>query len=201
MQRLGKNAWELLELINATLSLSRLETGQLAPEVCETDLHELIARIDAEVRHQYDRPGLEFRWEIEPHLRPLHTDPMKLKVILKNLVGNALKFTDEGSVRVSVEPVGDGVQIEVHDTGIGIAPEMRPIIFEPFRQVEASIDRRFGGVGLGLHIVQRFVTLLGGTIELESELGRGSTFRVWVPDMSGARAAGRIPGAARAAMS
>jgi signal transduction histidine kinase len=106
---------------------------------------------------------------------------MKLKVILKNLISNAVKFTEQGSVTVDVHPRGTGVELSVADTGIGVGAEVLPIIFEPFRQGERAMTRRFGGVGLGLYIVHRLLDMLGGTITVESTIGHGSTFRVWVP--------------------
>ncbi|MCS6927485.1 MAG: ATP-binding protein, partial [Candidatus Binatia bacterium] len=102
-------------------------------------------------------------------------------VVLKNLIGNAIKFTEKGTVSVNAYPSANGIEVCVSDTGIGIAPEALPIIFDPFRQVESALTRRHGGVGLGLYIVRRMLNLLGGTITVESQLGKGSTFRVWLP--------------------
>jgi signal transduction histidine kinase len=113
-----------------------------------------------------------------------------LKVVLKNLLGNAIKFTDHGSVRVDACVHAGGIQISVADTGIGIAPEALPIIFEPFRQADSSMTRRHRGVGLGLYIVHQLLELLDGKITVDSELGRGSTFRVWVPCDAGLSAHG-----------
>jgi signal transduction histidine kinase len=124
---------------------------------------------------------LDFIWKVEGELPPLHTDPGKLKVVLKNLIGNAVKFTKEGGITVEARRYSGGVEIAVSDTGIGIPPEAVESIFEPFRQADSSITHAHGGTGLGLHIVKRLLELLGGTVTVESEVGRGSTFRVWVP--------------------
>ena len=100
--------------------------------------------------------------------------------MLKNLIRNAVKFTKEGSVTVEAQGLCGGIEVKVIDTGIGIPAEALELIFEPFRQVGTpSLERR--GIGLGLHIVKRLLALLGGTIRVESKLGAGSTFRVWVP--------------------
>jgi len=111
----------------------------------------------------------------------LRTDRSKLKVVLKNLVTNALKFTERGRVTVRASHRGDRVVIEVADTGVGIAPADLPVVFEAFRQVKANSARSHGGVGLGLFIVARFVELLRGTVTVESAIGKGSTFRVELP--------------------
>jgi signal transduction histidine kinase len=111
----------------------------------------------------------------------LYTDRTKLKIILKNLLSNAVKFTQEGSVMVEVCSQGNGVEFRVTDTGVGIAPEVKPVIFELFRQGDSSAARRYGGTGLGLYIVRQMIELLGGTVTVESEVGYGSTFRVWLP--------------------
>jgi signal transduction histidine kinase len=124
---------------------------------------------------------LSFAWNIEPKLSVIRTDTEKLKVILKHLINNAVRFTEKGSVTVDVHKKGDGIEISVIDTGIGISQESLQIIFEPFRQVENPLTRKHGGVGLGLYIVKRMLDLLGGTIKIESEVGQGSTFRVWMP--------------------
>jgi signal transduction histidine kinase len=110
----------------------------------------------------------------------LWSDPVKLKVVIKNLLLNAIKFTDEGGIVVRAAARDGGVEIAVSDSGIGIAPEMVARIFEPFRQGDHGAQRR-GGVGLGLHIVRRLLDMLGGSIDVESEPQRGSTFRIWVP--------------------
>ena len=120
-------------------------------------------------------------WEIAPDLPPLHTDRVKLAMVLKNLVGNAVKFTEQGAVSVNACADNGGVEFSVSDTGIGITAAARAIIFEPFRQADMSIARHYGGVGLGLYIVRRLLELLGGRVAVESEIGRGSVFRVWVP--------------------
>jgi len=100
-------------------------------------------------------------------------------VVVKNLIGNAVKFTKAGSITVAAHSHTGGVEISVIDTGIGISPEALALIFEPFHQVDNS--GQWGGTGLGLYIVKRLLEMLGGTVMVESEVGRGSTFRVWIP--------------------
>lgn len=181
LQRLNKSARELSELISATLDLSRLEQGRITLQPREFDLPKLIQEIDSETRNPGLPPDLRLLWILPPELPRLYTDPTKLKVILKNLINNAVKFTARGSVTVSIESRDGGVTIAVADTGIGIAPQVLAKIFEPFTQADPTVTTRFGGVGLGLHIVRRLVELLGGTVQVESVEGRGSTFRLWVP--------------------
>jgi signal transduction histidine kinase len=120
-------------------------------------------------------------WNVEPHLSPLHTDPGKLKVVLKNLLGNAIRFTKKGSVLVDVHASRNGIEICVTDTGIGMPQDALARIFEPFHQIADPTSLRQGGTGLGLHIVKRLLGLLGGEVSVESAEGRGSTFRVWMP--------------------
>jgi signal transduction histidine kinase len=117
-------------------------------------------------------------------LGSIHTDAAKLMMIVRSVISNALKFTLKGTVTLTAGVAAGGATIVVADTGIGIAPEVVPIIFESFRQGDSAMTRRFGGVGLGLYIARRLLDLLGGTIAMETHVGRGSTFTIWVPDRS-----------------
>lgn len=179
--RIERSGQQLLELINATLDISRFEGRNTPLDLKDVVVSDLAHEIDADVREWLSNPHLSFAWSVAPHLPPLRTDPMKLKVLLKNLIGNAVKFTERGSVSVAVTPLDGRIEFAVSDTGIGIAPEVLTVIFEPFRQGDSSSTRRYGGVGLGLYIVRRIVNSLGGTIEVDSTVGRGSCFRVRLP--------------------
>jgi signal transduction histidine kinase len=132
------------------------------------------------------KPGVRLLWQAAPTLPVLHTDHTKLKIVLKNLLENAVKFTDAGTVTMEVQPREGGVEFAVADTGTGIAPEVQEVMFEMFRQGDNSMTRHYGGVGLGLYIVRRLLELLGGTVTVKSEVGQGSTFRVWLPLTAGA---------------
>ncbi len=183
LKKIDNNSKRLLELINAILDFSRL--GAKSVEVKEIDVSDLIEEIKSETQSLTSESGLNFIWKVDPDLPHIHTDPAKLKVVFKNLISNAVKFTEKGSVTVGVNKSDGGIEISVSDTGIGIALENLPVIFEPFRQIENPLTRRHGGVGLGLYIVKRLLELLGGTIKVESEVGKGSTFRVWIPQKLG----------------
>jgi len=181
LQRLERNARELLELINNTLDLSRLESDRLSVHVSETSLRELLEEVDVETHELRYKPSVQFTWRVAADVPRVRTDPLKLKMVLKNLIANALKFTDHGRVAVDVHG-GDGVvSFAISDTGIGIAADALAIIFEPFRQADSSPTRRHGGVGLGLYIVRRLLEMLGGSITVESRVGEGSTFQVTLP--------------------
>jgi len=181
LDRMNHSARELLDLINATLDWGRFETEPVALDVAACSLPDLIAELDREIAYQRRRRGLHFVADIEPAAATVRTDRNTLKVILKNLLTNAVKFTEHGGVEVSARAVDHGVEIAVRDTGIGIDPAVLPVIFEPFRQGEPAATRRFGGVGLGLYVVRRLVEVLGGTVTVDSQPGRGSVFRVWLP--------------------
>ena len=178
---IARHQLELGELINATLDLSRLETGKVALELSDVDLTDLLQLLETEARSWWANPDVQFNWNIAPELPRLHTDGAKLKTVLRNLVGNAAKFTERGSITVEACAVPGGVEIVVADTGVGIPKDKQELIFEPFRQVDSSTTRRYRGVGLGLYIVRRLLVMLGGEITLESDVGRGSTFRIRLP--------------------
>jgi signal transduction histidine kinase len=179
--RVREKAFELFELITAVLDVSRLEVDRTPVNLQTIQIAEVLAALQEEMQDLQVAFPLTFVWQSSAQLPLLTTDLHKLKMILKNLIGNAIKFTEQGSLTVAAQSCSGGVEISVTDTGIGIPAEALATIFEPFRQVDGSDTRRHGGVGLGLHIVQRLVELLQGTITLESEVGRGSTFRVWLP--------------------
>ena len=181
LQRVDKSARDLLDLINATLDLSRLDQQRIPLNIAECDVAVLIQDVTHETLALGENPQINLTCNVPKGLPSLHTDPVKLKMVLKNLLSNAVKFTHEGSVAITTSVLDGGVEFCVSDTGIGIAPEAQALIFEPFRQLDSSDTRRYGGVGLGLHIVRRLLTVLGGTISVESAPGAGSTFRVWVP--------------------
>jgi signal transduction histidine kinase len=189
IDRLQKTASELLELVNTTLDLSRLQSRRVPLEIQAVRIPEFMRELEVEAHQLNRKPQLQLRWEIPPDLPILHTDPVKVKMVLKNLLTNALKFTDAGTVSVQVEAQEHGVAFLVVDTGPGIAPEELAVIFEPFRQGGEFATRPEGGVGLGLYIVRQLLEVLGGEISVTSEVGKGSTFRVWLPG-EGARNAG-----------
>jgi PAS domain S-box-containing protein len=181
LRRIDRNSRVLYELISMVLDLNRLEAGRLPVDVKDVQVAQLLGEIRVEMQGLCEQSGLACVWRVGEQLPPLYTDPGKLKVVLKNLVSNAVKFTKEGSITVEAREQHGGVEIRVTDTGIGIPSAALTLIFEPFRQVDNSDTRPYSGSGLGLHIVQRLLEVLGGTITVESEVGKGSTFRVWVP--------------------
>jgi len=183
---------DLLGMINLLLQATRLEAGVVKVEKDEVNLGSFLD----ELRSTYDLPldkGLTLKWDYPCDLPVAKTDSDKLRHILQNLINNAIKYTDKGYVSISAR-IKEGsrqhaegnkqpefVEFKVADTGIGIPKEEVPFIFDMFRQVDGSQGRRSGGVGLGLHIVKKFTELLGGKIDVETELGKGSTFTVTLP--------------------
>jgi signal transduction histidine kinase len=183
LSRVDTSGRHLLALINDILDISRIEAGKMPVHLAEFPLPELIAEVMAEVEPIVSRTRLSLTRELSAELPPLHSDRAKVKQIVLNLLTNALKFTPEGSVKISAtwEPSSDRVLIGVSDTGIGIAPEDQARVFEDFSQADSSPTRAYGGAGLGLAICRRLASMLGGQIRLDSAVGKGATFTLMVP--------------------
>src|SRR5579859_4476499 len=172
----------LLAIVNDILDISKIEAGRVAVEAIPFVLRECIADAMKPLVVTAGNKGLELTWEIAPQTpTALLGDPLRLRQVLLNLVGNAIKFTESGRIALSVRPetVLDGevcCHFAVEDTGVGIPAQQQAAVFAPFRQGAASTARRYGGTGLGLTISARLVELMGGRIWVESQPGRGSTF-------------------------
>ncbi|MBC8208023.1 MAG: response regulator [Desulfobulbaceae bacterium] len=176
---------DLLKLINEILDLAKIESGKLSLAVSDVPISDIIGRLEKSFQHiaKEQRLGLEISCD-DAVPETIRTDPARLDQILKNLVSNALKFTEEGQVTISVTPVknGDGaISIAVTDTGIGIAQESLEGIFNAFQQIDGSISRKFSGTGLGLSISRELTKLLGGELQATSQPGIGSTFTLILP--------------------
>jgi CheY-like chemotaxis protein/two-component sensor histidine kinase len=190
LQTIERNARAQSQLIEDMLDMSRLIAGQVRIEVDRTWPSDFIAAAVETVRPSALAKGVRLDMLIESHAGPLAADAGRLQQVMTNLLSNAIKFTPNGgSVRVSSKRVGDAIVIEVADTGIGIAPEFLPHVFDRFRQADASSTRRHGGLGLGLSIAQQLVELQGGQLTASSAgEGEGSTFTLSMP-LPGAEAA------------
>ncbi len=171
---------ESADVIEATLEMYGSEAGLRAPKR-QIVVAEFLQEVMSAVTPPGKKGNTELQWKVGAGVSQLRTEPTKLKMILKNLVANALKFTESGVVRVEVCRNEGRVCFSVHDSGIGIPADELDTIFEPFRQVPGRQSRRGGGSGMGLYIVRRLVDLLGGSVRVESELGHGSTFHVSIP--------------------
>ncbi len=196
LRAIDESAQNLLSLINQTLDYAKVEAGQMPVVVSEVDVAALCREVvRAAAGLTRDRSyDVNYRGPKGPVT--IRTDEAKVRQVLLNLVSNAVKFTEQGSVDVFLEQQPDGaVALSVRDTGIGIPKDKQEVIFEAFRQLDGSTTRQAGGTGLGLAITKSFVELLGGRVAVESEPGRGSTFTVSLPAQPPSRAveAGKAP--------
>lgn len=184
LQNIKRNGSHLLDVINNVLDLSKLEAKQLELSEDSIYLPELIQDIESIVRLKADEKGLEYQSRLLTSVpQEFISDRVRIKQILINLIGNAIKFTDKGSVTLSINYLRSSqlLQFSVKDSGIGMSKEELEHIFTAFKQADASISQRFGGTGLGLTICKEFVECLSGTITVNSELNKGSEFLVSIP--------------------
>ena len=189
-----RSAEHLVLLINDLLDISRAEIDELLLFPEQTDINQLMRELFTELMTTLFKPGLTWHIEIPDPLPMIHVDPTRMRQILFNLLGNAAKFTSNGSIVLGAQSEPPYVHIWVQDTGIGIAPAKQETIFEPFVTL-TDADTSYGGVGLGLAITRRLVALHRGILTVESEPGRGSTFHVYVPvrGLDGEVAAPHLP--------
>lgn len=182
LHKVQSNSQRLLGLINDFLDLSRIESGRMQLAHLPISPKEMAHKWRESLGVLAENKGLEFHLMVDPELpETIYGDEEALSKIAINLIGNAAKFTKEGSVSLDLRKQDHNMVVEVKDTGIGIPPHARDFIFEEFRQVDQSSKREFGGTGLGLAIVQKLAREMGGSVSLESDVGVGSTFTVLVP--------------------
>jgi CheY-like chemotaxis protein/signal transduction histidine kinase/HPt (histidine-containing phosphotransfer) domain-containing protein len=182
------NGEELLHIINQILDLAKVETGRMEVENIKFDLQELIKNVSQLIRPRVLDKGLAFNVSTVPKVLPkIDSDRVKIRQVIVNILGNAVKFTEEGKIKLEViveknekDKMGY-LKVNISDTGVGIPPEKRDTVFESFTQVDASITRRFGGTGLGLTLCKQIVELLNGKIWFESTLNKGSIFSFSIP--------------------
>ncbi len=181
VERMRGVTHQLTGMIEEILTFSSLEAGRELVRCVPVDVAEVVQSVVTVVEPLAQQKGLAFTAEVPPLPPPLTTDPDKLRQVLVNLCGNAVKFTERGAVRLAVVAHDGQVRIAVSDTGVGIARADLGRLFKPFSQLDTGLTRRYGGTGLGLHISRRLAQLLGGSITVESEPGAGSTFTLVLP--------------------
>jgi signal transduction histidine kinase len=181
LSRIQSNGKHLLGLINDVLDLSKIEAGQLTLTVSDYSVKQIVYSVSAAVEPLLADKKLAYKVEVPPDLPAGRGDGRRITQVLLNLVSNAIKFTDEGEVTISVSATGDGFTLAVRDTGPGIDPADQARIFEEFQQADNSATKRKGGSGLGLSIARRIVDMHGGRLWVESSVGSGATFFFTVP--------------------
>jgi signal transduction histidine kinase len=169
---------DLLYLIKDVLDISQLEAGELKVNLTDFDFCKVLENTYNSFEHEMENKNLRFSFHCDEKIGLIHSDEDKIKKVLKNLVSNSLKFTEEGEVKLIAKANEKFVEIEVIDTGVGIPQESIGNVFDKFKQIDASTTRKFGGTGLGLAITKQIITLLDGYIEVKSQVNVGSTFKV-----------------------
>lgn len=182
LDKIAAQSADLLNMISDVLQVTVIEADTVKIESSEVNLNQFLGRLKSNYDLPFDKK-LEIKWDYPSDLPILRMDEDKLKAVLQNLINNAIKFTEAGSISISVQHNRDvgTIEFSIKDTGIGIPQDKLESIFNAFQQADGSTTRRFGGVGLGLYIVKKFTELLRGKVEVKSEFGKGSTFTVSLP--------------------
>ncbi len=185
LERIVNGGRSVSGLMDSLLEFSRTESGTMSLTLEQVDIRELLGTLETMTGRLVRGSPIVLRWQIDPSLSPIKTDPKKLQQILIHLLTNAVKFTERGEIALEIKPHGekggDFVEISVSDTGIGISKCDQEIIFEEFRQLDGSSTRKFGGTGLGLSLCKKLAQSVGWRIEVQSEVGHGSTFSLILP--------------------
>jgi two-component system, OmpR family, phosphate regulon sensor histidine kinase PhoR len=184
VEAIRSNALRMQRLVDDLLDLSRIESGGWRPTVAPIDVTTLVGEALEGVAGAAAARGIALRTELAPDATTLRGDPLAVRQVLGNLVQNAVRYTERGSVTVVTRRAGDSIEIAVRDTGIGIPPEHLPRIFERFYRVDAGRSRTVGGTGLGLAIVRHLVEAHGGSVAAESAPGEGTTITARFPSAS-----------------
>lgn len=181
LELVHRNQLRLLKMVNHLLDFSRIEAGRLQPSYERVDLATMTADLASVFRAAVERAGMRLRVDCVPLTEPVYVDPDMWEKIILNLVSNAFKFTLDGEIRVIVADGGNGAEVRVEDTGIGIADDDLPHLFERFHRIEGTRSRTHEGSGIGLALVQELVHLHGGSVEVKSRPDEGSTFTIRIP--------------------
>jgi PAS domain S-box-containing protein len=182
IQSISTSGYQLLSTVNNILDISRLEAGKMDMNVENFDIDELFNEVTLLIDSHVAQKNIFMDSSVNAELPAINADKIKVKQILYNLIGNAVKFTPEGGkITMSAMRAGPMIRVEVADTGIGISRENQELLFQPFVQIESALNRTYGGTGLGLSIVKNYLDMHNGNIWVESELGKGSTFVFEIP--------------------
>ncbi|MCK5877991.1 MAG: hypothetical protein KAG43_10170 [Candidatus Marithrix sp.] len=181
LQKIRGSGKHLLELINDVLDLSKIEAGKMDLYLETFELNILLNEVVATIKPLANKNSNTITIEFDKQLGNIHTDITKLRQMLLNLMSNAVKFTSNGQIHLKVKSENEQIIFYIMDNGIGMTDEQQKTLFAYFTQGDSSMTRRYGGTGLGLAITQKFAQILGGTLRVESELRRGSTFILSLP--------------------
>jgi len=181
LSMIKNSSHHLLNLINDVLDISKIEAGQLSLSYSAFDLKDAISNIVATIRPLAENKRLEVKSDISENVGNIVSDQRRVEQILINLLNNAIKFTEEGYVKISCKPDKGEYVLNVEDTGIGISGEDIKGLFQPFHQLDTGLSRKHEGTGLGLSICKKLITMMGGSINITSEISKGSTFTIRIP--------------------